>query len=126
MSGIVNTMIWSGIHELVCQAKAGDREAWERLHALVQPFLSQLAGQILGPGWPDRSAQDLMQGTWINALENLATFRGGDNDAATSALLRAWLRRIMKNAHANTVRAGRNRSRGGMELAERGRVVSPF
>lgn len=99
-------MIWADIHNLVCQAKAGDREAWERLHALVQPFLSELAGQILGPGWPERSAQDLLQGTWIKALENLATFRGGEDDAATSALLRAWLRRIMNNMHANAVRAG--------------------
>ena len=94
-------MIWVGIRKLVCQAKAGDREAWERLHALVQPFLCRLAGQLLGPGWPDQSAQDLMQGTWIRALKNLATFRGG---AGTALRVRAG-RTVQEPGHGEEGRA---------------------
>ncbi|MCC6421122.1 MAG: sigma-70 family RNA polymerase sigma factor, partial [Gemmataceae bacterium] len=121
-------MTWEGVHRLMVQAK-GDTAAWNQLHALVRPFLLELAGKTLGPGWPDRSASDLLQTTLLHAWENLETFRGGVDDDSTTAILRAWLARIMRNAHHNDVRyhqAGRRTLRDGCKfLAEPERAEAP-
>src|SRR4051794_20206913 len=96
-------MTWDGIHALVLQAKDHDPEAWQRLHALIAPFLRERAGKICKP---NESMSDLTQTTWMKVVEKLGTFRGGEDDAGTSALLRAWLKTIMKHVHANQLRGG--------------------
>jgi RNA polymerase sigma factor (sigma-70 family) len=86
-------MSWDGVHDLVERARTGDRDAWTDLHALARDFLLGLAQKLLGPGWPHESAQDLSQETWIKFCATIGDFRGGNDDASTAAILRAWLGR---------------------------------
>jgi RNA polymerase sigma-70 factor (ECF subfamily) len=97
-------MQWEGVHQLIRQARAGDREALDRLYVLAQPYLLRLAQRLLGPSWPHESVSDLTQDTWLHALQGLGGFEGAANDADTGALFRAWLARTMKNARLNDVR----------------------
>jgi RNA polymerase sigma factor (sigma-70 family) len=97
-------MEWPGVHQLVQLAKTGDRDAMGRLYVLVQPYLLRLAERALGPSWPHKSVSDLTQETWTRALLGLDTFRGGQDDAQTGALLRAWLGRTLKNVRHNDQR----------------------
>jgi RNA polymerase sigma factor (sigma-70 family) len=100
-------MPWDGVCALIDRAKAGDEDAWRRLHDLAQPFLLRQAQRRLGPGWPHRSASDLVADTWLRAWQRLADFRGGPDDAQTGALFRSWLTRIVHTVHANGVRHDR-------------------
>ena len=97
-------MQWDGVHALVQRVRAGDRQAWDQLDVYVHPYLLGLAGRILGPGWPERSVDDLVQKTKLRAWEKRAQFKGGDDDAQTGALLRAWLAKVMRNLHRNAQR----------------------
>jgi RNA polymerase sigma factor (sigma-70 family) len=96
---------WDGITGLLARVQAGDDSAWPELFALVHPYLQHLAGRVVGPDWPLQSASDLAQNTWANVTRAIADFTGGSDDAATTARLRAWLRRIMTNLHKNHCRA---------------------
>jgi RNA polymerase sigma factor (sigma-70 family) len=98
-------MKWDGINELLARLQAGDESAWPGLFSLVHPYLQHLAGRLVGPDWPSQSASDLAQNTWVNVTRALGDFAGGNDDAATTARLRAWLRRIMTNLHKNHCRA---------------------
>jgi DNA-directed RNA polymerase specialized sigma24 family protein len=98
-------MQWNGVHALIDRAKRGDQSAWHELFGMVQPFLLRVAGQLLGPNWPEKSVSDLFQDTWMRAFPKLSEFRGGENDAQTGAAFRAWLAQIMRNVHRNIVRA---------------------
>jgi RNA polymerase sigma-70 factor, ECF subfamily len=98
-------MQWDGVHGLVQRARAGDQEAWDRLVVMVQPYLLQTAHGLVRTNGPDRSYQDLTQETWIRAWRGLHDFRGGGDDAQTAALLRAWLRSILKRVASNIHRA---------------------
>lgn len=101
ISGIVVGMQWDGVHTLVEQVQAGDQQAWTRLEVLARPYLLRLAQQFLGPDWPQQSVRDLLQDTWVRAFQGLPTFQPGAGDEQTAALLRAWLRKIMRNVHLN-------------------------
>jgi RNA polymerase sigma factor (sigma-70 family) len=94
-------MSWDGIHDLVRALQAGDEPGWAALHEMARPYLLRLAERILGPGWPGESVSDLMQKTWQRVLAGLGGFRGGENDAQTGALLRAWLAQTMRNVYRN-------------------------
>jgi len=93
------------VQALVQRAQAGDADAWRRLHDLMTPYLLRLAQHLLGPAWPTASWHDLVQMTWQRACKNFKSFRSGPDEEQTRAVLRAWLRRIMRNVHANMVRA---------------------
>jgi RNA polymerase sigma factor (sigma-70 family) len=111
-------MEWPGVHELVRQAKGGDKGALEQLYALVQPYLLRLAEQTLGPDWPHKSVSDLTQETWLRAWQGIGGFRGGADDTQTAALLRAWLKRTLRNVCHNDRRfdAARRRRAPGRPL----------
>jgi RNA polymerase sigma factor (sigma-70 family) len=98
-------MLWNGVDALVRRAQQGDETAWQPLFALVQPDLLSCAVRSLGPGWPGQSVSDLTQDTWVRAWKALGTFTGGNDDAQTGAMLRAWLGQTMKNVWRNDVRA---------------------
>ncbi|HJT75994.1 MAG TPA: sigma-70 family RNA polymerase sigma factor [Gemmataceae bacterium] len=91
-------------HGLVQRAKAGDQESWGRLVAMFQPYLLQRAHSLPPAKGLDKSYQDLTQETWIRAWQGLPRFRGGEDDAQTAALFRAWLCRILKNVCSNVRR----------------------
>src|SRR5262245_34636196 len=91
VSPITSGMPWAGVHALVQRARAGDRNAWTDLHAMASDYLLGLAQKLLGPGWPHESAHDLTQEVWVKFCANVGEFRGGADDAATAAVLRAWL-----------------------------------
>jgi RNA polymerase sigma factor (sigma-70 family) len=98
-------MQWDGVHGLVQRAKAGDQDAWDRLVVTVQPYLLHLAHGLVAANGSDRSYQDLTQETWLRTWRGLNSFRGGEDDAQTAALLRAWLRSTLKRVASNMHRA---------------------
>ncbi len=104
-------MSWTGVHQLIVRAKAGDNAAWSLLHDMVRPFLLKDAQRRLGPTWPQQSASDLTQDTWQRAWRNIESFRGGDDDDQTAALFRAWLRQTLKRVHSNHKRSERAQRR---------------
>jgi RNA polymerase sigma factor (sigma-70 family) len=93
-----------GILERLARARGGDQQAWHSLHRSLQPFLLRQAQRFMGLGWAERSVSDLMQDTWLCAMTKIDQFAGGPDDRQTAALLRAWLKKIMRNLHANMVR----------------------
>ena len=93
-------MNWTGIHDLIIRAKAGDAQAWERLYDLSRPYLLKLAGK---PRSGD-STSDAIQNTLLRVFEQLGTFDGGRDDANTAAMFRAWLASLFKNLQSNTTR----------------------
>jgi RNA polymerase sigma factor (sigma-70 family) len=104
-------MPWDGVYALVERARAGDRSAWTDLHALAADYLLGLAQKLLGPGWPHESAHDLAQDVWLKFCETISEFRGGADDAATAAVLRAWLGRTATQLAKNCVRDNRAQKR---------------
>ncbi len=104
-------MSWTGVHQLIVRAKAGDNDAWWLLHDMVRPYLLKEAQRRLGPTWPQQSASDLTQNTWQRAWTKIESFRGGDDDDQTAALFRAWLRQTLKRVHSNHKRAERAQRR---------------
>lgn len=104
-------MPWDGVHALIANARTGDRNAWTDLHALASAYLLGLAHKLLGPGWPHESAHDLAQEVWVKFCANIGEFRGGDDDAATAAVLRAWLGRTATQLAKNCVRDNHARKR---------------
>ncbi len=97
-------MRWDGIHTLVERSRSGDRDAWTGLHAAARDYLHGLARSLLGPGWPERTAHDLTQDTWLKFAESIGEFRGGADDEQTGAVLRAWLANTMTRLAKNYVR----------------------
>lgn len=81
--------------ELVERAKAGDRDAMERLyreHAdRVYTVIRRLAGQ-------DALADDIAQEAWIRAFEKLHLFRG-------DASFGTWMYRLATNTALNQLRS---------------------
>jgi RNA polymerase sigma factor (sigma-70 family) len=103
-----------GILQWLADARNGDHQAWEKLHRSLQPYLLTQAQRHLGPDWPERSVRDLIQDTWLRAMKNLREFKGGPDDRQTAALLRSWLKKIMRNVHVNVIRdngAGKRKPR---------------
>jgi RNA polymerase sigma factor (sigma-70 family) len=99
-------MSWDGVHALIERAKAGDADAWPPLHALAGDYLLRLAQRLVGNGWAHRSAQDLIQDTWLRAYQAIGDFHGGSSDAETGAMFRAWLKIICGNLHKNSITRG--------------------
>jgi RNA polymerase sigma factor (sigma-70 family) len=93
-----------GIQELLERARTGDLQAWDSLHTSLQPYLLRQAQNLLGPDWPERSVSDLMQDTWLRAMKKFNQFASGPDDLQTAALLRAWLKKIMRSLHINLIR----------------------
>src|SRR5262245_24759963 len=93
-----------GLQDLIGRARAGDAAAWRELHARCQPYLLGMALRLMGPGWPEQSASDLVQNTWLRVSCSLAEVRGGATDPDTAAAFRAWLKLVMKGLFANAVR----------------------
>ena len=69
------------------------------------------AQRTLGPTWPEQSASDLTQDTWVRMVQGIGGFRGGQDDDQTAAAFGDWLQRTMKRTHANRVRSARTRRR---------------
>jgi RNA polymerase sigma factor (sigma-70 family) len=97
-------MLDNGVRDLVQRAQADDAQAWRQLHDLMSASLLGEAQRLFGRAWPTASWHDLVQVTWQRAYQGFDSFRGGPDDEQTGAMLRAWLRRIMRNVHANMLR----------------------
>jgi RNA polymerase sigma factor (sigma-70 family) len=108
---------WRDVHSVVLRAQAGDQEAWGCLKVQAEPYLLRYAATLLGPRWPEKSVSDLLQITWMRVWKGLQNFKGGSDDAQTGAILRAWLRRIMRNAYLNEIR---KQSLDALPLSQRG------
>ncbi len=64
----------------------------------TEPFMSQLYSTALRLTGQKADAEDLLQETYLRAYRSYGSFKAGTN-------LRAWLFRIMTNAHINRYRA---------------------
>jgi RNA polymerase sigma factor (sigma-70 family) len=90
---------------LAAAARAGDRNAFERLAERWQPKLLAHAWRLMGEG---DAARDVVQDAWADIVRGLARL----DDAA---LFSAWAYRIVSRRAADAIRR-RGRARG-MEMA---------
>ena len=81
----------------VAEARAGDPKAWEKLHAHFRPAVRAVA---LARGNPD-SAEDLVQETFVRALERLPSLR---KDEAIGPWLFAITRNLAASGHRRRAR----------------------
>jgi len=91
--------VGDSMHALALAAKAGDFSAFEALVSLNEQSIYTLAMRILRQ---PEDAQDVVQDTFLSALEHLGEFRG---DAA----FRTWLVRIATNHALKVLRRRKGR-----------------
>jgi RNA polymerase sigma factor (sigma-70 family) len=108
-----------GFQELLERARGGDREAMERVLVLVRPHLERIARDYADPDNTMESASDIVQESWFRAWDRLAQFHGGEDDAETLAMFRAWTSQIVRNCGLKSRRKRRTLKRA----APRGRVA---
>jgi RNA polymerase sigma factor (sigma-70 family) len=108
-----------GFQELLERARAGDRDAMERLLVLVRPHLERTAREYADPDNTTESASDIVQESWFRAWDRLAQFHGGEDDAETLAMFRAWIAQIARNCGLKSRRRRRTLKRA----APRGKVA---
>ncbi len=94
-----------GFQDLVRRAQQGDPQAWQQLLVLAQPYVRQRVDRLVGSGWRNRSAHDLIQETLLRAFESFGSFRGGDTDEATAKKFQSWLARIARTVYLNRQRS---------------------
>ncbi|HZU34486.1 MAG TPA: sigma factor [Gemmataceae bacterium] len=97
-------MDWTGVHNLVEKARTGDSPAQAALYQLVEPFLLRQAKRLLAIKGVGKSVRDLVGDTWVRVLKGQDSFRSGNNDEQTGAVLRAWLTTTMRNVLSNDLR----------------------
>ncbi len=93
----LGTEVSRGVNEdagLIARSVAGDLEAYDRLVAVHQDRIYQVAYRITGN---HEDASDAAQETFLNAFRSLARFRG-------AASLSTWLHRIAVNAALDLIR----------------------
>ena len=82
------------------QARAGNRDALNRLIARSQARLSEMAHMRLGPGLRRRiNTSDLLQSTYLDVVRDVDTFEGQTEDAFVG-----WVGRIIENNIRDKVR----------------------
>lgn len=79
------------------RARRGDQGAFAELYALHAPSLYALALKLLGN---PATAEDVVQDTFIKAIQSIGGFRG-------DAPLRAWLKRVTAHLAIDHLRARR-------------------
>jgi RNA polymerase sigma factor (sigma-70 family) len=94
-----------GFSDIVRDAQRGDRDAMDRLLAMLRPDLERLATGYADPGRAVESTEDLVQEAWVRAWQNLAQFRGSANDEETRAMFHAWVGQIVHRIGLNAKRA---------------------
>jgi RNA polymerase sigma-70 factor (ECF subfamily) len=104
------------LESLVRKAKDGDRAALDQLMAQYRPLLRLLAEQGMGRAARAREdASDVVQLTELEAYRSLRAFRG-----TTSGEFTAWVKQILRNNLANTMRRHRAGKRDvGQEIPSR-------
>lgn len=97
--GYVDTTTTSDIEEtaLLARARQGDGEAFAALYRLHGRAVYALALRICGD---PSSAEDIVQDTFLKAMQRLDGFRG-------DAPVRAWLKRMASNLAIDRLRAAR-------------------
>ncbi len=89
---------------LVHRAQGGEREAIERLLALVRPGIEEVVRSFADPARPDESTSDLVQEAWLRAWRGIEGFRGGATDEETMAMFRGWVKQIAQRTGLNAQR----------------------
>jgi RNA polymerase sigma factor (sigma-70 family) len=97
----------AGFRDMLRQAQAGDRQARERLLAVVLPYVARVVRAPTRAARAGESVSDRVQNVCQRVLEKLDQFRGdeeGKDDEETLALFLGWVRRIAHNVGANAER----------------------
>lgn len=92
--------------ELLAQAKAGDREAFEVLVARHQAAVYRLVFRLSGN---EHDAEDILQETFLQVFRKLSTFRG-------EAQFTTWIYRVATNAALMHRRAQRRHAIESLEM----------
>jgi RNA polymerase sigma factor (sigma-70 family) len=78
-------------------AQNGDRQAMDRLLAVIRPHLEKLARRHNEPGCSSESTADLVQESALRIWQRLAQFQGGANPEETAAMFRDWVSQIVRH-----------------------------
>ena len=100
-----------GFDNLVKQARAGDRDAMDKLLDALRPHMERIARKYADPGQGAESVSDLVQEAGLRAWQRLEQFRGGAGDAETLAMLRSWIAQIVRTIGINAREARNTRRR---------------
>src|SRR4051794_30306568 len=92
--------------------RAGDPDAVTRMFEEYLPVVERVMGRIVGPG---ADVEDLVQGTFIEALRSLPRFRG-------DASFKTWITSIAVHVAQHHLRAGRYRRHVALELVPESRL----
>src|SRR5689334_16596402 len=88
------------VRDLLARARAGDRQALDRLFASCRSYVAILAQARVAGCLPAKAdPSDLVQQTLLDAFRGFGRFQG-----ETSAEWLAWLRRILEHNAADFVR----------------------
>jgi RNA polymerase sigma-70 factor (ECF subfamily) len=104
----------SAVHDLLAQARAGDRSALNRLFALCRSYVHVIAQAQVGTWLQAKvDASDVVQQSLLDAYQGFDRFKG-----TTSSEWLAWLRRIVANNVADCVQhyQGVAKRRVGLEV----------
>ncbi|MCZ6690191.1 MAG: RNA polymerase sigma factor [Planctomycetota bacterium] len=93
-----------GFHDLVEQARAGDRKAMDQVLEMLRPHLKPLARLYANPLRPAESTADLLQESCLRAWQKLDKFESGHNDEETFAMFRGWIGQIVRRLGMNARR----------------------
>ena len=92
--------------------RAGDPDAVARMFEEYLPVVERVMGRVVGPG---ADLEDLVQGTFIEALRALPRFRG-------DASFKTWITSIAVHVAQHHLRAGRYRRYVALELVPESRL----
>jgi RNA polymerase sigma factor (sigma-70 family) len=85
-------------------AQQGDRQAMDRLLAVLRPRLEKLARRYVEPGSGQASTADLVQEAALRLWQRLAQFQGGPDDRQTLAMFQDWLRQLVRHLAQDRLR----------------------
>jgi len=83
-------------HALVAGCRAGDRASLDRFFRLYVSYVERVIARLLGPS---SDLQDLVQATFIEAIQSFDRYRG-------EASLKTWVTRIAVHLSMHQLRAG--------------------
>jgi RNA polymerase sigma factor (sigma-70 family) len=78
-------------------AQKGDRQAMDRLLAILRPYLQELARRHTVPGCATESTADLVQEAALRLWQRLPQFQGGPDDEQTAAMFHDWLSQLVRH-----------------------------
>ena len=87
---------YRGFQDLLQRAQGGDREAMDKVLAMLRPYLEKVARPYVDPVRPLESTSDLVQASCLRAWNKIASFTAEGTDDEIYKWFRGWLAQIVR------------------------------